>query len=376
MASSEPTTSITAFARLVPTVNQTISGNLVFVQKDGSVTLSLELTGAAPNSTHGFHLHGFGDTSDNKAANMFGHFNPTGVPHGCPEAGQESPIQLKTGFHLGDLGSITADESGSVKQTWISNELSLDDASAKGFVLGRGVVVHSAVDDCTTQPTGNSGARLAQGVVTTGEGNPFITKNAAASSKDNAIVVFDGKVVSGTVIAKKAAASDDFAFLYNLTGLSASTDFVVGVNGYTGGKECKDQIFSIKSDAKGAAAGSSSVSGFAPGLASILGQTLLIEKADCKPFATSPIGARNATLDAVPAPPATVSPVPPSSGGSATTSGGSATTSAAGSQATTAGNSTKSYAAQDPRTLLSETPRQRSVGASLMLVIGAALLLL
>ncbi|KAJ3394647.1 hypothetical protein CcCBS67573_g03106 [Chytriomyces confervae] len=368
MASSEPTTSITAFARLVPTVDQTISGNLVFVQKDGSVTISLELTGAAPNSTHGFHLHGFGDTSDNKGANMFGHFNPTGVPHGCPEAGQNSPIQLKTGFHLGDLGSITADESGSVKQSWISTELSLDDASAKGFVLGRGVIVHSAVDDCTTQPTGNSGARLAQGVITTGEGNAFTVKNVATSSKDNAIAVFDGKVVSGTVIAKKAAASDDFAFLYNLTGLPESTDFVVGVNGYTGGKECKDQLFNIKSDAKGAAAGSSSASGFAPGLASILGQTLLIEKADCKPFATSPIGARNATLDAAPAPPATASPVPPSSGGSATTS-------ATGTEATTAGKSTKSYA-QDPRTLLSETPRQASVGASLMLVIGAALLLL
>ncbi|KAJ3234158.1 hypothetical protein HDU81_001667 [Chytriomyces hyalinus] len=368
MATSEPTPSITAFARLVPTVNQTISGNLVLVQKDGSVTLSLDLTGAAPNSTHGFHLHGFGDTSDNKGANMFGHFNPTGVPHGCPEAGQGSPIKLKTGFHLGDMGSITADESGSVKQTWISTELSLDDASAKGFVLGRGVIVHSAVDDCTTQPTGNSGARLAQGVVTTGEDNAFMTKNAPATSKDDAIVVFDGKVVGGTVIAKKPTASDDFAFLYNLTGLSPSTDLIVAVDGYTGGKDCKDQIFSIKSDDKGAASGSISVGGFAPGLASILGQTLSIEKSDCKPFATSPIGARNATLDAAPAPPATASP---SSGG-----GASATTSAAGTKATTGANNTKTYAAQDPRTLLSETARQISVGASLILVIGAALLLL
>ncbi|KAI8618674.1 Copper/zinc superoxide dismutase-domain-containing protein [Chytriomyces sp. MP71] len=222
-------TQIKAIAHIQPTTGQSISGTLLLSQDDGTTTLSLNLTGGAPNSTHGFHLHAFGDMSDPKGANAFGHFNPSNASHGCPDAGQTSPIKLKTGFHFGDLGSITVDNNGNAKQTWISTELDLNDSSTLGFVLGRGVIVHNMTDDCTTQPTGNSGSRLAQGVIATaGEDHVYETQNVPPASKDNAIAVFKGSV-SGNVVAIKHAAADQLVLKYNLTGLPTNQSFNLAV---------------------------------------------------------------------------------------------------------------------------------------------------
>jgi len=66
-------------------------------------------------------------------------------------------------FFRGNLPSLKADASGTASIRFESTTLSL--GSGKTDVLGRGLIVHRDADDYTTQPTGNSGPRVACGVI-------------------------------------------------------------------------------------------------------------------------------------------------------------------------------------------------------------------
>ncbi|KAI8609716.1 superoxide dismutase [Chytriomyces sp. MP71] len=302
-----------ALAKINPTEGQSIQGSLALSQDapGGPVTLTVKLTGGAPGSSHGFHLHGFGDTSDPKGLNAFGHFNPTNVSH---DPTQKGVISLKIGTHLGDLGSVVFDASGAASQTWVSKELDLSDAARAGFALGRGVIVHNATDDCVTQPTGNSGSRLAQGVVAYAQGaGIYPTKGVQAGSKVDAIAVFKGDV-KGTVVVVRRNATDPLVFKYNVTGLPASRTLHLGITGFNQDKSstkqnCKDaQVVTLKSDATGSAIGEDKEAGKKiPGISALLGQYAILVDNDCEGksyIAYAPIGARNATLDAIAVTPA------------------------------------------------------------------------
>jgi Cu-Zn family superoxide dismutase len=84
-----------------------------------------------------------------------GHFNPESKPHGNPAAGDH---------HAGDMPQLEADASGAATLDVTLDTLTIGDG-ARGIV-GRAVVVHKDADDFKTQPTGNSGARVACGVIT------------------------------------------------------------------------------------------------------------------------------------------------------------------------------------------------------------------
>jgi Cu-Zn family superoxide dismutase len=63
--------------------------------------------------------------------------------------------------HAGDLGNVTADASGKAHLDW-KGKLSL---AGKDSIIGRSVVVHEKEDDLKTDPSGNSGARIACGAI-------------------------------------------------------------------------------------------------------------------------------------------------------------------------------------------------------------------
>ena len=141
-----------AIAVLVPTKDSKVAGTVTFTKTIDGVNVEATLTGLAPGK-HGFHIHQFGDTSspDGKAAGD--HFNPAGNPHAAPDAGKR---------HVGDLGNIEADASGTAKYSLLDKQLKFDGANC---ILGRSVVVHEKADDLKTQPTGDAGARVAVGVI-------------------------------------------------------------------------------------------------------------------------------------------------------------------------------------------------------------------
>jgi Cu-Zn family superoxide dismutase len=113
------------------------------------------LTALAPNSKHGIHIHEDGDCSAPDASSAGGHFNPLSNPHGAP--GRFT--------HIGDLGNATANQAGVSYVDVRIPRATLDNAAATN-VAGRAVIVHANPDDLTSQPSGDSGPRIACGVIT------------------------------------------------------------------------------------------------------------------------------------------------------------------------------------------------------------------
>jgi Cu-Zn family superoxide dismutase len=147
-----------AVANLAPTAGNATSGMVHFTAVGGGrVRVAGEVRGLRPNLEHGFHVHEKGDCSSPDAMSAGGHFNPTNAPHGRHGSG---------GHHAGDLPSLRANASGVASFSFESSTIALGTGPAD--VLGKGLVVHRDPDDYTTQPTGNSGARLACAVITRG----------------------------------------------------------------------------------------------------------------------------------------------------------------------------------------------------------------
>ncbi len=140
-------------AVLHPTAGNKVAGTVTFTPIADGVQVHAEITGLTPGK-HGFHVHEFGDCSAADASSAGGHFNPNHKPHAGPEAPER---------HEGDMGNVEADASGNAKLDYVDHQLSLssDDKSA----IGRSVVVHAKPDDLKTQPSGDSGARVACGVI-------------------------------------------------------------------------------------------------------------------------------------------------------------------------------------------------------------------
>jgi Cu-Zn family superoxide dismutase len=142
-----------AIVVLHPTAGNKVSGTVTFTEVADGVQVHADITGLTPGN-HGFHVHEFGDCSAADASSAGAHFNPTNNPHAGPDAAER---------HVGDMGNVEADASGKATLEYVDHQISLttDDRS----VIGRSVVVHVKADDLKTQPAGDSGARIACGVI-------------------------------------------------------------------------------------------------------------------------------------------------------------------------------------------------------------------
>lgn len=121
--------------------------------------LRIALTGyRLPPGSHGLHLHAVGLCQPPDFTSAEGHFNPGGKQHG-----RLNPA----GPHAGDLPNlvVTASGEGGVDITTKVVTLEAGPTSLLGD-KGTAIVVHAAADDEKTDPTGNSGARIACGVIT------------------------------------------------------------------------------------------------------------------------------------------------------------------------------------------------------------------
>jgi Cu-Zn family superoxide dismutase len=142
-----------AVATLRPASGSTVSGSVAFSAAEGGVRVSAAVSGLRPGP-HGFHVHERGDCSAPDAGSAGDHFDPIGLRvHGGPEASLR---------HLGDLGNLTADGAGHASMLRLDRLIALQGPAS---IVGRAVVVHERGDDYVTQPAGNSGARVACGIV-------------------------------------------------------------------------------------------------------------------------------------------------------------------------------------------------------------------
>lgn len=131
------------------------AGRVIVTASDEQVTLSLAALGMAPG-THGTHLHMVGSCVAPAFTSAGSHLNPSGHQHGT-----DNP----NGSHLGDLPNIVISPDGTgtlsalLRGTRSNVEAALFDAD------GTAIVIHADADDYKTDPTGNSGGRIACGVL-------------------------------------------------------------------------------------------------------------------------------------------------------------------------------------------------------------------
>ena len=142
-----------ARASLAPTNGNSASGMVMFHLQTDGVFMHARVRGLKPNQEHGFHIHEKGDCSSGDGMSTGGHFNPTGQPHGPQHAAH----------HAGDLPALKADAKGEADLRVELKGLGI--GSGVADIVGRGLIVHALPDDYTTQPTGNSGARIACAVI-------------------------------------------------------------------------------------------------------------------------------------------------------------------------------------------------------------------
>ena len=131
----------------------------IWQDKNGLVYVDIASL-SLPAGTHGIHFHEVGKC-DGSTSTPFstagGHYNPMGKEHGL-----ENP----KGPHAGDNPNIVIPASGIGKVAFSTNRVSLTPGTGSLFDAdGSSLVIHAAADDQMTNPAGNSGARIACGVV-------------------------------------------------------------------------------------------------------------------------------------------------------------------------------------------------------------------
>lgn len=129
-----------------------ISGTVRFFQTNQGVIVCAEISGLPKggDTCHerifGFHIHEGPDCGagmDGPFPNVMLHYNPDGCQHP---------------YHAGDLPPLFGND-GFAFSAFLTNRFAVND------VIGRTVIIHDHPDDFTTQPSGNSGTKIACGVI-------------------------------------------------------------------------------------------------------------------------------------------------------------------------------------------------------------------
>lgn len=128
-----------------------LKGRVTFVQKRDGVVVTADIYGLpqgdCDSGVFGFHIHE-GKACTGNAADPFAdagmHYNPKNFQHP---------------YHAGDMPPLFTFD-GRAYMSFITNRFRLSE------VIGRVVIIHSKPDDFTTQPSGNSGEKIACGIIT------------------------------------------------------------------------------------------------------------------------------------------------------------------------------------------------------------------
>ena len=132
-------------------------GSATLTQGPQSVTIALEVSQLPPGK-HGFHIHAIGKCDPPDFQTAGGHFNPFGKKHG---------LKNPEGPHAGDLSNLEVgpDGKGKIEATVGGLTLGKEGLAVLLDSNGTAVVIHAGLDDEMTDPAGNSGARIACGVI-------------------------------------------------------------------------------------------------------------------------------------------------------------------------------------------------------------------
>lgn len=129
-----------------------IRGDVRFYQTRAGVIIMTQVTGLPVNSNpckspiFAFHIHSGESCTGNETdyfADAMTHYNPLGCPHP---------------YHAGDMPPLFG-ANGFAFSIFLTDRFLLSE------IIGKTVIIHSSVDDFTSQPAGNSGTKIACGVI-------------------------------------------------------------------------------------------------------------------------------------------------------------------------------------------------------------------
>jgi Cu-Zn family superoxide dismutase len=152
-----------ATATFVDVAGATIGWARLVEDGDGLVHVNVHVKGLTPG-LHGIHIHGIGACGPTFAA-AGGHYNPFTRQHG---------LLNPAGAHAGDLPNLSVNEDGVAVLSTTTSRVTLTDGPTTLFdaaagAVGSAFIIHANEDDQLTDATnGNSGGRIACGVIVAG----------------------------------------------------------------------------------------------------------------------------------------------------------------------------------------------------------------
>jgi len=131
-------------------------GSVVIWDQGAGVALEVNVHDLTPGE-HGIHFHQVPKCEGPDFKSAGGHFNPESKKHGF-----DNP----DGHHAGDMKNVTVGANGKAKMHLEDADVTLKDGPHSLLTNGAAIVIHAKADDYKTDPSGNSGDRIACGAIT------------------------------------------------------------------------------------------------------------------------------------------------------------------------------------------------------------------
>jgi Cu-Zn family superoxide dismutase len=130
-----------------------LQSEIEFKETTKGIKVIAKVSGLKPGSVHGFHIHEKGECKGPDFKSAGDHLNPTKHDHNSPAAMTK---------HLGDMGNIVVNDKGVGRtEVVLPNDYGINMNS----LIGKAIILHEKADDHFSQPSGNSGSRIACGII-------------------------------------------------------------------------------------------------------------------------------------------------------------------------------------------------------------------